>query len=257
MKIKLNNLFVIFGCSHSGTNLLWNIVQSHPDIITIKMEYNQLLYKKDTNFLFRLILFFNYYFGVKVPLANKLIEKNLINLSTKYTLKDKYNSYKKPHIKYKKKDFEENINLVIKITYHPTRSFFFNYFKKKNSFNYINQLKNFKNLKIIFIAKSKKEQVDSWNRRSNQKDLNSRFFEYFHKNKKFIKNNFNSIELRAKDITKKPFHIQKKIFSFLKILPTSLNYLRIKIKSHKKNLIPKNKNKKIWLNQKNFRKYIL
>lgn len=73
MKIKLNNLFVIFGCSHSGTNLLWNIVQSHPDIITIKMEYNQLLYKKDTNFLFRLILFLNYYFGIKVPLANKLI----------------------------------------------------------------------------------------------------------------------------------------------------------------------------------------
>lgn len=257
LKPKINSLTCVFGCSYGGTNLTWNIIQSHPSIISNKFEYNEIFRKKDTPFYLRFILMINYFTGISLPIVDRYIINFLIDSSISYTLDDKFNKYKLPKVKYKESDFKNNINIVIKIIYHPSNKILWKYLKRRGTFNYLNQLKNFNNFKVVFITKKKALQIDSWHRRGFSKLISNRYLNFYYRYKKIITNKYQSIEINFNELTDNPFKLSRKIFSFIGVDSIKIKNLRIKVKNHKKSKILTNEKKKVWINNKNFSQHII
>ena len=105
-----DRLIVIAGVSRGGTNLLWNIVVSHPAAIDTYYEINEIFSKKcNISFLEKTCIEFN------ALTRSKLITHNIISSRIKTFAKysfdtDQFNIQKSPNVFYKQDDFG---NLII------------------------------------------------------------------------------------------------------------------------------------------------
>lgn len=242
MNRKNKHVILIAGFRRGGTNILWNILQSHPNVCSPVYETGQ-VFNKSLNL--KLIKSFPGWFSGEK--SHSTIDYELFNLKLK-TLDHKDNKYKGPDIVYTKKEVEdawlclksvdEDIHLTDKL------------------------LEVYPDLSLILLTRNGYALAESFSRRGKDIDDSARhykemaglFDQYSEKTKK-------SKMIKFEDVIENPFKVANELFEFLDIKPTELELLRFKSKKivntkGEHNVTFGKENKKYWVSDQEVKDFI-
>lgn len=258
----MTNLVTIAGMSRGGTNLLWNIVQSHPEVIDTYYETNEIfggktsisLVEKFIVELSALIRYPNHW--------SSKIAKNRLHRFAKYSFdNDVFNRQKYPQVLYEASEFER-LTICTKLVSAWEVNAMRKILKRNDALKYIPLLDAaFDNLKMIFLVRNGLAVAEGWGRRG--ADIDTAAFWYrkyvlYYEN--YAKSNpGKALIFKFEDLLSDPFGSASKIFEFIGMPVNDLPQLRIAIKptlrSNKdlKNVTEKDK---VWVDRANFSKVV-
>ena len=246
--MKNSKVIIVNGFCAGGTNILWNIFQSHPSVCSAILETEQILHLKYFNLLNSLFrAFFLTDIITKSPLAKLLgtgIDNRFYQLKL-YTLLDSkevdgdgyglkplsaltklYNAndniyfdnrFKYENILYKRKEVEES---VLCLKSHDRGDALTNFFNKI-----------YDNIYMIGLIRNGYAICEALVRRGAHPRIAGRVYRKF--GKRMINNSRklkNYKIVKFEDIMKDPFGAATKLFQFTQLEPTSLKKLRLKSK---------------------------
>jgi len=254
----MKKLILVVGMARGGTNILWNIIQSHPDVIDTYYELNEIygMSKTDISLSEKIAVELSALYG----LHTKSIESLTINRLTKFAKysfdTDVYNKYKFSDELYKKDDFDD-LTICTKLVSSWEKDFFREIFRRNDALKYINILKkSIPNIQIIFLIRNGLAMAESWKRRGANIKIAAKWYrKYVLFYEEYCENNSEtSMLLRFEDITKDPFSVSEKIYTKLELSRIKLDKLRIALKSTIKDqtIINTTKKEKVWIDKENY-----
>jgi hypothetical protein len=232
-QMQNDKVIVLSGYARGGTNIAWNLLQSHPQICSPVYETGELIHQ---SLPFRISLFLSKYFGF-----TRKIFINELNKFVLKTLDHPDNKYKTEEVIYTEKELS---NSAICLKSVNTDIFY------TNSLYYV-----YPNLYFIGLARNPYALADGYLRRggtiSEVADLYNRIFRQMEKFSNFVPN-FKLI--RFEDIIEKPFDMAEELFRFLDVHPHQLDKLRLKSKKlvnleGKHKITFGNENQKYWFDR--------
>ena len=237
MERKNKHVILVAGYRRGGTNILWNLIQSHPNICTPINETGQIF---NRNWKLRLIKTFPYLF--KGEKSNSLIDNELFKCKLQ-TLLHEENKYKRPDKLYTKEEVENSwlcLKSVDEDIYMTSRI-----------------LDVYPDLILIVLTRNGYALAESFKRRGKSLNQSANLYSDIAKSfYNFAEKAENSLFIKFEDVLKDPFLMANKLFTFLKITPANLELLRFKSKKvvDKKgehHVTFGDENKKYWFNKEN------
>lgn len=254
----MNNLILIAGMARGGINILWNIIQSHPDVIDTYYELNEIYGMSKTNISLsqKIAVELSALYGINIFNTGKLTVDRLRKFA-KYSFEnDEYNQYKFSNELYKKEDFN-NLIICTKLVSSWEKDFFRELFKRNDALKYVNILKeSIPNVQIVFLIRNGLAIAESWKRRGANINIAAKWYkEYVEFYEAYCKKNPNtSILLRFEDIIQNPFTVSEIVYAKLGLLPIKLDKIRIALKPTIKDqsIINTTKKNKLWIDKDNY-----
>lgn len=262
--MKNSKVIVINGLQRSGTNILYNIFQSHPSVCSIHNKetgeiISQLYRFKSHRAIFFLIrrlkmIFYNL-LNKKVVLDSSLVYifgKIIDWIFFQYKmqdLNDPYNRFKFENELYTKEDVKLSILCIKSIRWDIELT------------NFLSKI--YTDIYFIGLVRNGYAVCESWMRREHKKPnefglMYKRYYEMMLNYSKSIKN---FIIIKFEDIIEDPFHVASKLFEFANLDPKNLKKMRLNMKkrltnngSHKVKFGVENT--KYWFNPQNIRQLI-
>ncbi len=230
-----NKVIVLSGYARGGTNITWNLLQSHPEICSPSYETGELIRK---SLLLRISLSYSKHFGVCSQIVNNKFTKFKLQ-----TLKHSENKFKTEKILYTKEELSTAAICLKSVN---------------NDIFYTDSLLSiYPNLYFIGVVRNPYALADGYIRRARSISevaiLYNRIFRQMEKYSDTI-SKFKLIKFE--DILENPFIVAGDLFRFLDIQPCELEKLRFKSKK----LINKegehkvtfgNENRKYWFDRSN------
>jgi len=259
INISNRKLILVAGMARGGTNILWNIVQSHPDVIDSYYELNEIygMSKTGISLSEKIAVELSALYGLHTKNVEKLTIKRLAQFA-KYSFEnDKYNRYKFSDELYKKNDFD-NLTICTKLVSSWEKDFFRKFFRRNDALKYISVLKkSIPNVQIVFLIRNGLAMAESWKRRGSNIQKAAKWYrQYVQFYEEYCLNNpVTSILLKFEDITKDPFSVSEIIYKKLGLSPAKLDKLRIALKPTIKNqsIINTTKKDKVWIDRENYK----
>lgn len=215
---KSNKAIVLNGLARGGTNITWNILQSHPNILSPMGEINEVIGKRGANhLLFEFLNIFKSSFSERKTRA-VLYEFKLKNLE------DKSNRFKSEGITYTL-DEVKNATLCLKGVVSPSPRLW----DLKYS-NLINRA--FNECYFLYLIRDGYAVCESWMRRGiSPSKAGSFYVKYADEVLKQMDLYQHSKLIKFEDILTKPFEVASELFQFTKETPYDLDSLRFKSKN--------------------------
>jgi len=248
--------------SRGGTNLLWNIVQSHPSIIDSYYELNEIFGGKTG------IAFFD---KARIELESighipcvgvkQVVKRRLQHYAARSFHQDRFNREKYPGEDYQEQEFAALTictKLVSAWEVDPLRKLL----KRNDALKYLSVLRRvFPDVKVIFLVRNGLAVAEGWGRRGASIDTAASWYGRYVKFYEDYVDRYpgQSMIVRFEDMLSDPFAVSKNVYKMLGLDETSLDSLRIAIKptinTNRKieNTTEKNK---IWVSKKNWREYL-
>lgn len=258
-ELKNQRIIIINGIARGGTNLLWNIMQSHPLICSPIYETGGILKSNNpylyilSNKLNTLGVLTNAEIFTEIGLSlKKRISKHLDSSLYSYKLKnidDTNNQWKNENSKY---TFEEIKNCIL-----CTKSLNSDIFLTPHLINL------YPNIKIINIVRDGFSICESWKRRGHKADKIGKLYStYVNKMIDLTEKYDDSTVVKFEDLLQNPFKISKQLFEFCELEPTKLEKLRLKSKKtlsqngeHRKHF--GQEHKKYWFDQESINNFLI
>mgnify|MGYP006294639927 FL=1 len=209
--MKQDKVIVVCGFARGGTNILWNIIQSHPEIVAPLYETGQ-IFRRDK--LLR-ILSWNHQIWDS-SWTSKLIYNKIHNYKME-SLRHPFNSYVNEHQKYKKESMAASIPCL----------------KSVNKDIFLTDLlsSSYSNFYFIFLMRDVYALCESYRRRGANIP---KFFRMYSRVLKKLQSipvdipNYCCVDFE--DILHDPFRVSEKLFEFLEVSPSRLPKIRLKSK---------------------------
>ena len=261
--MSIQKVILVAGMARGGTNILWNIVQSHPDVIDSYYELNEIygMSKTDISFSEKIAVELSALYGMHTQNVEKLTVERLTRFA-KYSFKnDKYNKYKFSNELYEKKDFD-NLTICTKLVSSWEKDFFKEVFRRNDALKYIGILKkSIPNVQIVFLIRNGLAMAESWKRRGANIQIAAKWYrQYVQFYEEYcLTNPDTSILLKFEDITKDPFSVSEVMYKKLGLSPIKLDKLRIALKPTIKDqsIINTTKKDKVWIDRENYKNVLV
>lgn len=207
--MKNGKVIVIYGYARGGSNIAWNLLQSHPDICSPVHETGKLFRK---SFLLRFCHELPFpFFGMKNIVDRELYKFKQANLE------HPDNKYITEGVKYTKEQISKTA-LCLKSVNHQivyTETL----------------LKAYPELYFIGLARNGYALADGYIRRGKTvEEAGKLYYRISEGMKKISDKTKNFMIIKFEDIIEDPFNLSKKLFDFTKVQPINLEKLRFKSK---------------------------
>lgn len=243
MQRKNKHVILLSGFRRGGTNILWNILQSHPKVCSPILETGQVFNKSlKLRFVTRMRKWFS---DEKIA---SLIDSELFKFKLK-TLSHDDNRFKHPEQIYTEeeikqswlclKSVDEDIELTDQL------------------------LKAYPGLQLILLTRNGYALAESFKRRGKEFDETALHYKYIASAFKKYSNKVEKSKLiKFEDVVQDPFSVSKELFEFLNLDPSELEYLRFKSKKTvdkegKHNVSFGRENKKYWTSKDTVNDFIV
>lgn len=257
-----DTLIIIAGMSRGGTNLLWNIVQSHPAVIDSYYELNEIFGRKTSIGLFEKIrIELEALWGIPTPSVCGLVKERLSQFAQKSLREDRFNCEKFPGVYYDPAE-SESLTVCTKLVSawetDPLRKLF----KRNDALKYIPLLERaFSKVKVVFLIRNGLAVAEGWGRRGAAIRTAAWWYGFYvaHYEEYVRKNPDRSMIVRFEDLLTDPFSTAEHIWHRLKLPEIPLAHLRIAIKPTVRtnhNVVNTTEKNKIWINRENWRDYM-
>jgi hypothetical protein len=255
-------LIIIAGMSRGGTNLLWNIVQSHPAVIDSYYEVNEIFGRKcNISNYDKFFIEFNALSNSNIFDTRDLISSKF-RLFAKYSFdNDEYNRQKAPSSLYNDHEFSD-LTIATKLVSAWESDVARMVLKRNDALKYLPQLNHaYPDSKILFLIRNGLAVAEGWGRRGADIETAAHWYrKYVLFYEQYVKENPNPATIiRFEDLLEDPFTCAHKIFSFLSLPSVSEMPLRIAIKptirsNHE--VVNTTEKSKVWINKDNFREFL-
>ncbi|MFX1257988.1 MAG: hypothetical protein ACFFAN_09020 [Promethearchaeota archaeon] len=260
--MRNKKVIVINGFPRGGSNIIWNIMQSHPLVCSpisetgailsdlfrfksyIKLTFFIKRFKRSLYWLLKNNTFLESSF---VSIMGKLIDKLFYKYKMK-TLIEPYNRFKYENLPYNKKEVKNSVLCLKSLNEDIELTNFF--------------LKIYKNIFFVGLIRNGYALCEGWNRRGlDAKTSGLIYRKYCEKIIKDSKNLKNYLIVKFEEIIKNPFIEATKLYEFTQLNPTILRKLRLKSKrlltregNHKVKF--GEEHKKYWFNAESITDYL-
>ncbi|MDW3192756.1 MAG: sulfotransferase [Cytophagales bacterium] len=219
MKVD-QKVIILNGLARGGTNITWNMLQSHPNIVSPMCEINHVLGKRSKNRAYFYFLRSLDALGLAESYTRKAVSKSFINRK-RLSFEDNDNKYKSESELYTENEVA-NATLCLKGV-------------SNNSLwdiQYSELLyKSFATVHFIYLMRHGHAVCESWLRRGvSAKRAGYYYARFFDEILTQTKQYENSMVIRFEDVIKAPFDTSQKLFDFTNEMPDQLPKLRFKSK---------------------------
>lgn len=213
--MKNNKVIVISGFSRGGTNILWNILQSHPEICSVRYETGT-IFRKTRHKFSRVISLFQKTGLIETKIGQTVLDYQFYRYK-RSNYKHPFNKYKFENVKYTKQEVIDSALC----------------FKSTNmDINYTEVLRRmYPDLYLIALTRNGYAVAEGHKRRGRSIDSFADLYcdvadqmQYYSKTLKHFK------LVRFEDMLNDPFKIARELFEFLDCKPFELEKLRLKSK---------------------------
>lgn len=214
-------VIVINGLARGGTNILWNVVQSHPNVCSPILETSQIIgMRSDRKQLGGLIRSGKY----KIPILRQIVVNTVDRIlydKKLETIEHTGNKYKTPDVLYTQQEIEEAVLCPKGVNDIKNDDLNFNRFF----------LENYEEAYFVSIVRNGYSQVNSWLRRG--MDINT-VAELYHKYVGLIIEQSqtypNYLVLTFEELLQDPFAVSKRVYKHCKLDPIEVEHIRLKVK---------------------------
>lgn len=219
--MKNKKVVVIVGLARGGTNITWNMVQSHPKVVSTIPELTTVIAHTQNTHLRNLAALA---FGnplVRLPIIRQLAGNWLDDLFFREKLRaldDLYAKQKYDSVDYTRQEVEDSILCL----------------KALNRDMYIVDLlhKMYDEVFVINIVRNGYAVCDSWLRRGNAAKRNGWLYNHYTEYMFGLQERFPHVRFwKFEDVLNDPFKIAQEFFEFAELEPTQLDKIRLKVKS--------------------------
>lgn len=255
-------LIVIAGMSRGGTNLLWNIVQSHPLVIDTYYELNEILGNTTRIGLAEKISVEIEALG-RFPItgSSKIIRRRIDKFSLHSFQNDRFNREKFPGVTYSPQDYSSLTPCTKLVSSWETNRMRM-FLRRNDALKYIPILtRTYKDSRIIYLIRNGLAVAEGWMRRgADIKTAALWYGRYVRQYEEYV--NYNperSMIIRFEDLLSDPFGISERIFQFLELENIYLDQLRIAIKptvTSNQGLENNTQKSKKWITRKDWGNYL-
>ena len=165
--MKNKNVILISGFSRGGTNILWNLICSHPGIQTTGVELNEILGPgaTDITYIEKIILEIFAIPGFFAPNWLHQYVHSRVILKAKEHSESGWGKWKSPDKVYSDSDFNQ-IAVCTKSVNSWSRGWFFSLLKRNLSLKYTSILRGtYKSMPTIYLIRDPEAQCNGWMRR--------------------------------------------------------------------------------------------
>lgn len=219
--MKNKKVIVIVGLARGGTNITWNMVQSHPQVVGAIHELTATITKTNNTHIRNLAaLAFGHPF-MRLPIAHQLAGNWLDDLFFREKLRaldDEYAKQKYDAVEYTRQEVEDSVLCL----------------KAVNRDMYIVDLlhKIYDEVYIINIVRNGYAVCDSWLRRGNKAKHNGWLYNHYTRYMFSLQKRYPHVRFwKFEDVLNDLFKIAQEFFEFSELKPTELEKLRLKVKS--------------------------
>ena len=248
--------------SRGGTNLLWNIVQSHPDVIDSYYELNEIFGgKTDIGLLDKARIELAALGRIPLPGVSRLIRQRLEYYAETSFRQDPFNREKYRDVAYAEQDLA-SLSICTKLVsaweVDPVRKLL----KRNDALKYLPLLKRaYPQVKVLFLVRNGLAVAEGWGRRGatidNAAGWYRRYVEFY---ENYVASHpRQAMIVRFDTILADPFALAETVFDFLGLAPTRLDHLRIAVKpTIRSNTSVENttRKNKIWLSPNDWRDHL-
>ena len=258
--MRRDPLVVIAGMARGGTNLLWNIVQSHSRIIDSYYELNEICgHKTGISLCDKLRIEVDALLTLNVG-GSKIVRERLKRFTKHSFDNDPFNCFKAPNETYNMDDFHQLLpctKLVSAWEVDKSRTIL----RRNDALKYLPILDQAFECKRIFLVRNGLARAEGWGRRGCPVDVAAKWYrKYVHFYEKQVElNPSKNMLVRYDDLLLSPFEAASRIYAFLGLSEQDLDYLRIAIKptiNSNQNVKNTTQKEKVWVGRDNFQKYL-
>jgi len=248
--------------SRGGTNLLWNIIQSHPAVIDSYYELNEIFGAKTQITLLEKARIEAPSLIKGIPLNNSNLIQDRIKKYAWYSFKrDPYNNYKTPDTLYQDAEFSDLV-IATKLVSSWETDYLRKILKRNDALKYIPQIeKTYPSMKVVFLVRNGLAVAEGWGRRGASIEAAAHWYrKYLLFYQSYVNANPNrAMIIRFEDLLIDPFLSASKVYDFLSLSSESDMALRIAIKptirsNHE--IINTTEKSKVWISKYNFKEFL-
>lgn len=216
MKRKNNKVILLCGYSRGGTNIVWNLLQSHPNVCTPIYETGTIFRKTNPLKFHRVISLLKKTNLMDRGFAKKVIDYQLFRYKVQ-SLDHPENQYKGPDQKYTRREIRESALCLKSVDYDIDLT------------DMLHDI--YPNLYLIFLTRNGYAVSEGHIRRGKSADSASKLYtEIYKKMRYYMENDSKAIMIKFEDAIKDPFGMAEKLLKFCDFQSNELEYLRLKSK---------------------------
>jgi len=257
-----DRLIVIAGMSRGGTSLLWNIVQSHPQVIDTYYELNEIFGgKTDIRPAEKSCIELEALCGLPLPAVRRLTRTRLVRFARLSFEQDEFNREKRPGLRYSASEFPSLricTKLVSSWETDPLRKLL----RRNDALKYLPLLRRtYAQVAVIFLVRNGLAVADGWGRRGAPVQTAASWYRhYVGCYEDYVSANpGQALIVRFEDILEDPFRLAARIYAEIGLETAPAQDLRIAVKpTIHANLAVANTTRKTkrWIDRHNWRDYI-
>ena len=255
---QLDEIILVVGLSRGGTNIVWNIIQSHQKALGTAFEVNEIFGKSSGISLWEKgIVEFSALTGIISNSARNILRNRLILSMLNSVINFEDDQFKSPREKYTVEELSELVlttKLVSAWEINPFRQLL----KRNDALKYLPVLdKISKKLKIVIVQRNMFSQVEGWMRRGASIKNAVKWYNYYLKVHNQLAEKYENVMFVDFDeVLQDPFEQAIAIYRFLELPdPDNIQHLRFAPKptvSSENSLRKDTYRPKYWANRVNF-----
>lgn len=233
MKGKTNDRIVtVAGMSRGGTNLLWNVLQSHPSLIDSYYELNEIFGRKTgVSLLGKLGIELEALSHISLPGMSRYVRRRLQRFARFSFENDPYNRWKTPEECYNAPEFA-TLTICTKLVSAWEVDLGRQLLRRNDALKYLPILERaYNDQYVIFLARDGLAMLEGWTRRGAPVGVAARWYQrYASFYVSYVRRHRKAMLVRFEDLLQTPFQTSEKIYTHLGLRPTKLTSLRIALK---------------------------
>lgn len=255
-------LYVIAGMSRGGTNLLWNVVQSHPAVIDSYFELNEIFGRKTAiGFADKVKVELEALCGIRQAAVRQLIVERLAHFARKSFDEDTFNREKRPGVRYQSGEFPSLTvctKLVSSWETDPLRKVL----RRNDALKYLPLLeRTFGEVRTVFLVRNGLAVAEGWRRRGAPIiDAAHWYRRYVLRYEAYVAQHpGKAMIVRFEDLLADPFEVAGRVYRALDLDGPPPETLRIAIKPTiraNRDVVNTTQKTKLWVTRQNWREHI-